>query len=109
MASPERVSGAVTSYPADKSGGPDHLHTLILQALLPATTFTTCLSLLFCSFYRLGVTPSAWNHSTIHLLPKTAGAHVDETRPVSLTQAHLRFFASLCAILEPSLVQRDPL
>jgi hypothetical protein len=95
VASPELVKRAVTSYPADKSGGPDHLHTLILQALLPATSFTTCLSLLFCTFHRLGVTPSAWNHSTIHLLPKSPGAHVDETRPVSLTQVHRRIFERL--------------
>jgi hypothetical protein len=90
--SPSLLSRLINRYPSTKSCGPDSMHIDILKCLLP-TTFPAILGKLFGLCALTGLTPSRWNETLIHLIPKKAKSRtVDNMRPISLTIMFRRIF-----------------
>lgn len=81
-------------YPSHVSGGEDGIHIKILRALidteLPAQTLKV---FKICSL--LGITPSSWNISVIHPIPKKDTTTINTFRPISLTLMFRRSFEKL--------------
>jgi hypothetical protein len=81
-------------YPTHVSGGEDGIHIRILRALsntaLPDHTIG-----LFKICCLLGVTPSSWNVSVIHPIPKKDTTTINTFRPISLTLMLRRSFERL--------------
>ncbi|CAD6914702.1 unnamed protein product [Tilletia laevis] len=103
----DAVQRAIKEYPAARSAGPDAIHPVLIKALseeglgqLLAHLFELCI--------RTGLTPTRWNTSVVHPIPKgaaetvpeaaTAGVRqpefhqIDKMRPISLTVLFRRLF-----------------
>jgi hypothetical protein len=89
----DMVQQTILEYPRCKSGGPDGLHTQLYRCLLQSSTFGTMFATLLDMFYLVGVTPSDWNVSKLHLLMKDAQTpYIDKSRPIALTNIARRIF-----------------
>jgi hypothetical protein len=94
--SPQDVEKAIRSYASHKSGGIDGLHTVLFKHLINLPDFKIILSNLFQLFYVTGCTPSQWNESKIHLIPKDRKEpFINKCRPISLTQCLRRYFEKI--------------
>lgn len=87
------ISSVIKKYPSSKSAGPDPLHIKILKVLARNEDFLTDLQSFFHYCLKLGYTPSHWNTSHIHPIPKkTSSFTIDDFRPVALTPMLRRIF-----------------
>ena len=92
----EEILETIKRYPKQKSGGSDGLHSLVLSELVKSDPFLESVTSLFNLFLKLGTTPKAWNHPTLHLLLKDPSEpYATQTRPIALTQTLRRNFESL--------------
>jgi hypothetical protein len=91
----ESIIKAIKDYPNGKSAGPDPISSTILKTLAFGSTFGQDLYRLFQLCLRLECTPSVWNISHIHPIPKSATSKtIDEFRPIALTCMLRRMFES---------------
>jgi hypothetical protein len=81
-------------YPSHVSGGEDGIHIRILRALISTALPDQALGL-FKMCCLLGVTPSSWNVSVIHPIPKKDTTTINTFRPISLTLMLRRSFEKL--------------
>ena len=90
----DQLKKLISGYSSAKSGGPDALHARMFKCLARhSAQFLGHLQQLFLALFQYGVTPSVWNISLIHLIPKGVGAPTVSTcRPISLTCILRRFF-----------------
>jgi len=89
------LKSVIEKYPTAKSGGPDQLHTQLFRVLIESDGFFGNLVDLFQLFLFAGVTPTAWNESSICLILKDPSQpYANKTRPIALTQILRRFFES---------------
>ncbi|KAI8830567.1 hypothetical protein BC829DRAFT_494742 [Chytridium lagenaria] len=85
------ISSSILQYPTHKACGHDSLHVLVLRALIPSPSFfPSCLP--FPPLRCLRPHPTAWNHATLTLLPKTEPPTAPNTRPIALTLMLRRLF-----------------
>jgi hypothetical protein len=90
------ITKTIQTYPTHKSGGMDGLHTALFKHLIHLPMFPSLLADLYQLFYITGCTPSKWNLSKLHLIPKDKGhPTIDKCRPISLTQCLRRFFEKI--------------
>ncbi|KAE8217127.1 hypothetical protein CF319_g8716 [Tilletia indica] len=102
----DAVDKAIREYSSSRSSGPDAIHHVLIKALANAG-LTHWLSHLFELCALSGMTPTRWNTSIIHPIPKGASTiqrdeeagvlHNDvrtiaEMRPISLTVMFRRLF-----------------
>ncbi len=81
-------------YPSHVSGGEDGIHIRLLRALIHTALPHQTLRL-FKICCLLGVTPSSWNVSVIHPIPKKETTTINTFRPISLTLMLRRSFEKL--------------
>jgi hypothetical protein len=94
--SPEIISRVIKKYDSSKACGPDNLHIRIIKCLASKKSFCNLMDQLFRLLYRIGITPTAWNESLLHLLIKDKDQpFADKTRPISLTQVFRRVFEKI--------------
>ncbi|OMJ07068.1 hypothetical protein AYI70_g12451 [Smittium culicis] len=90
---PTLVRSAILEYPSSKSSGPDPLHISIFKVFVESDHFLDTLTRMFIGFCRYGYTPSSWNVSHIHPIPKEPDSiTINQFRPVSLTKTARRIF-----------------
>ena len=94
-----------SKYPTHVSGGEDGIHIRLLRALIHTALPHQTLRL-FKICCLLGVTPSSWNVSVIHPIPKKDTTTINTFRPISLTLMLRRSFEKL--FLAISLVLQLP-
>ena len=88
----ELVQKFITSYDNTKACGDDSLHNRILLALVH-TKLPEHLSRLFKLCAACGITPTRWNISIVHPLPKTSDANtIDKCRPIAISVMFRRIF-----------------
>ena len=91
--SPDEVKKTICRYPSAKSGGLDGLDARFWKCFSRHAGFIEMIAKLFSIFATLGKTPSGWNESLMHLIPKDpAVPTIDHTRPISLTPIIRRIF-----------------
>ncbi|KAE8234957.1 hypothetical protein A4X13_0g9677, partial [Tilletia indica] len=102
----DAVQKAIRDYPVARSAGPDGIHPILYKRLANAG-LAQLLAHLFELCVRSGVTPTRWNTSLVHPIPKggvtvqaseEAGVRantfqtIDQLRPISLTAVVRRLF-----------------
>lgn len=89
------IANAIQEYPSGKSPGVDSMDIIILKSLLKhSSSFLTQLTYLFQYCAQTGLTPSRWNESIIHPIPKDScsARTIDTQRPISLIVLFRRLF-----------------
>jgi hypothetical protein len=103
MVNVQKIEKFIHDYPIHKACGNDGLHTLLLRHLLD-TSFISFLHRLFVKCIESGCTPSRWNESIVHLIPKgipkdengkRISPTADTVRPLSILPMFRRIFESL--------------
>ena len=93
----EEVKSAIKDYPGDKAPGVDGLDRRVLMCLLESKNFTILLARLFRWCIACQHTPSRWNTSVIHPIPKPGkdADFIANRRPVALTVIFRRIFEKI--------------
>ena len=93
----EDIINAIKAYPGGKAPGIDGLDRRVLMCLLKSRSFTRLLTRLFRWCVACEHTPSRWNTSLIHPIPKPGKdpAFVENRRPVALTAIFRRIFEKI--------------
>ena len=93
----EQVSMAIKDYPGDKAPGMDGLDRRVLMCLTRKQNFITLLARLFRWCIACEHTPSRWNISLIHPIPKPGkdADFIANRRPVALTAILRRIFEKI--------------
>ena len=94
------IQGHISRYSSHKTGGVDGFDVRLFKVLSESELFLRDLHLLFGLFLS-SVTPTQWNESLIHLIPKRNNQQlfVTDARPISLTQILRRIFEK-CLLAE---------
>jgi hypothetical protein len=89
---PETIRTHIQRYSNMKSCGKDGIHTKILKTLCDSQ-MAVHLYHLFAIIWTTGRTPSVWNESIVHLIPKGDKEYsIPNSRPIALTLMMRRIF-----------------
>lgn len=90
----ELVKSIISKYDNTKACGEDSIHNRLLLALIN-TSMVDALVQLFKLCALHGITPSRWNTSLMHPLPKSNDANtIDKCRPIAISVMFRRIFES---------------
>ncbi|OLY85046.1 LINE-1 reverse transcriptase-like protein [Smittium mucronatum] len=109
--SQDSIKTAINGISDSKSAGPDNIHISVLKVFTESTVFLYDLSRFFYNFIKLGLTPTTWNLTQIHPIPKNnSGGTIDNFRPITITSTVRKIFENclLEYIMTTSLVQVHP-